>query len=98
MATRASSKPTQTLCCLTVGYVEILLPAETGLKVASLLRGAVKGHLRYDSAANQVFEIEGELDVEYSTVKAGKVRMPKPPGPPPSPLAIGHEPLKLPHV
>ncbi|MGQ3055425.1 MAG: hypothetical protein ACT6S0_26855 [Roseateles sp.] len=98
MVTRAASKPNQAMCCLTVGHIQILLPADTGLKVVALLRGAVDGHLRYDATLDRVFEIDGELDVQYCAIKAGQVRMPKPPAAPPAPAAIGHEPLKLPHV
>lgn|GEM_PF-1353564 len=98
MATRGASKPNQAMCCLTVGFVQILLPADAGLKVVALLRGAVEGHLRYDASVDRIFEIDGELGVEYCAVKAGQVRMPKPPAAPPAPAAIGHEPLKLPHV
>ncbi|RSZ35107.1 MULTISPECIES: hypothetical protein [unclassified Variovorax] len=97
MATRAASKSNQAMCCLTVGFVQILLPADAGLKVAALLRGAVDGHLRYDAAVDRVFEIQGEVDVEYCAIKAGQVRMPKPPTASPAPLAIGREPLKLTH-
>lgn len=98
MASRPASKPNQAMCCLTVGFVQILLPADAGLKVVALLRGAVDGHLHYDPTVERIFEIKGELDVEYCAIKAGQVRMPKPPVAPPAPLAIGHEPLKLPHA
>lgn len=97
MATRTPKKADAAMCCLTVGFVQLLLPADTGLKVASLLRGAVAGHLRYDDS-ERIFEIQEELEVEYCAIKAGRVRMPKPPAAAPAPLAIGHEPLKLPHV
>ena len=57
MATRTAKKADAAMCCLTVGFVQILLPADTGLKVASLLRGAVAGHLRYGDD-DRIFEIQ----------------------------------------
>ncbi len=87
---------TAAMCCVTIGFVEVLMPADSGLKVVSLLRGALKGHVGY-SGGSYIFEVEDEIDVEYRVIKPGHVRMPKPPAPPAAPLAIGHEPLKLAH-
>lgn len=97
MATRASSKSqaAPALCCVSVGCERLLLPADAGIKLIQLLRGARDCKQRYGDGG-YFYELGDELDVEYSAVKAGQVRSPKP-DIPPAPLAIGHEPLKLTH-
>lgn len=82
------------LCCLTIGYREFLMPADKGMKVLALMKGATECNRQYEQG-DYVFEAEDEVCIEYRTVKAAQVRRKKP-AKPPAPLAIGHEPLKLP--
>lgn len=101
MATRSASKAgpaaPQDMCVLTIGHTEVLLPADAGLKVVSLLRGAVRGYSGFDGRGRD-FEIHEELAVEYCAIKSGQVRMRREPAPDqPRTLAIGREPLKLTH-
>lgn len=84
------------MCCLTIGYVEVLMPADAGLKVVALLRGALRTQQGFDGC-DRTYELGEKLQVEYCGVKAGQVRRPKPPTPDAAPLAIGREPLKLTH-
>lgn len=96
MATRSSQKAAQALCCVTLGHVEILMPADAGLKVVMLLRGAMRGERHYEDL-QRVYEIRDELEVEFVALKASQVRAARPPAPEKSELlAIGREPLKLP--
>ena len=96
MATKSSQKAAQSLCCVTVGHVEVLMPADAGLKVVMLLRGAMRADLRYEEL-QRVYEIRDELEVEFVAVKASQVRAARPPASDKSEvLAIGLEPLKLP--
>lgn len=95
--TAAKPKPTAALCCVTINYVSFLLPAEAGLKVVALLRGAHACSADYDRGDHSRFYALGdELEVEYIAVKAAQVRAPRA-DIPPAPLAIGREPLKLTH-
>lgn len=98
MATRSTPKAMAAMCWLNVGHVEILMPADAGLKVVQLLRGAVECRHRYDhESGGRYYELREELDVEYAAVKAGQVRAKKPEADAsPSFLQLGHEPLKLP--
>jgi hypothetical protein len=98
MATQSTPKPPQTLCVVSVGYTRILLPADIGLKLAGLLRGAVEVSPRYDTEAHrEIFEIDDELQVEYSSIKADQVRRTAAQPPVASPvLALSHELPKLP--
>lgn len=96
MATRSAPKATPAMCWLSIGYVEILLPADAGLKVVQLLRGAMRCETGYDNG--RFFELRDELDVEYAAVKAGQVRAKTPDETRASPpnLQLVYEPLKLP--
>lgn len=98
MATRARPKPAAAMCWLSVGHVEILMPADAGLKVVQLLRSAVECRQRYDhDTGDRYFELREELDVQYVAVKAGQVRAKRPEVDPSPPfLQLGHEPMKLP--
>jgi hypothetical protein len=97
MAARAP-KAMAAMCWLSVGHVEILMPADAGMKVVQLLRGAVECRRSYDyGSSDRFYELRGELDVEYAAVKAGEVRAKKPEANTShSILQLGHEPLKLP--
>lgn len=95
MATRPPAKAAPALCCVVIGFERLLLPADAGIKLIQLLRGARACKQSYGES-DYVYELGDELEVEYSAVKAGQVRAPKA-DIPPAPLAIGHEPLKLTH-
>lgn len=82
------------LCCLTIGHREFLMFADKGMKVLALMKGATECTRRFETD-DYVFDAEDEVCIEYRTVKACQVRLKKP-AKPPAPLAIGHEPLKLP--
>lgn len=87
------------MCCLTLGHLEILLPADAGLKVVQLLRGAMRCDSNYDRGMSRHYVLRDELDVEYIAVRAGQVRAPTREPDADSPiLRLGHEPLKLPRA
>lgn len=90
-----SKAPVTDVCVIRMGYRHVLLPAEKGLKVIALLRGAVE--VKHSLDRDVDWEIEGDLEVTYESTKASRVRAnPDRATPPRSPRAIGHEPLKLP--
>lgn len=92
------TKPQPDLCVLSIGYQNVLLPADKGLKVAALLRGAVEvRHCIEHRVAD--WEIEGTLRVNYETAEPGRIRQkPSEQDAPSAPLALGHEPLKLSYI
>ena len=100
MATRGAPKATAAMCCLTLGHLEILLPADAGLKVVQLMRGALCCGRDYDSNMNRVYVLRDELDVEYINVRPGQVRAAAPPAEDPDTpstvLRLGRELMKLP--
>lgn len=90
----SKAAPVTDLCVLSLGWVHVLVPAEKGLKVAALLRGAVQ--VKHATGNSADWEIDEELRVNYETTKASRVRA-KPSEPPASKATalIGVEPLKL---
>lgn len=96
MARQPAASASAAVCVLTVGWTHVLLPADKGLKVAALLRGSVEVKHVYEKDGAD-WEIQDELEVTYLTTKRSSVRS-KHSEPSRARLAIGHEPLKLPHV
>ena len=94
----SSKKPEPDLCVLSIGYFNVLLPADKGLKVATLLRGALE--VRHCSEHRMAdWEIEGTLRVNYETAEPGRIRQKLADREASTaPLALGHEPLKLTHT
>lgn len=70
-----STKPVQ-MARLTIGYQNILLPADKAMKVAEALQHAVKVERSWGDRA-EVFTVEEEpLGVEFSLVHPSQIRMP----------------------
>ena len=70
-----STKPVQ-MARLTIGYQNILLPADKAMKVAEALQHAVKVERSWGDRA-EVFTVEEEpLSVEFSLVHPSQIRMP----------------------
>lgn len=91
----SKAAPVADLCVLTLGWVHVLVPAEKGLKVAALLRGAVQ--VRHATGSTADWEIDEELRVNYETTKASRVRANPSDAPTSKATAlIGVEPLTLP--
>jgi hypothetical protein len=89
MAKAAAPKP---LCCVSIGYQDLLMPATEGMKLVELLRHAVECNRSYDRRETFVVS-EKELDVRYCSVSANQVVMPAQPGrefP-----GLPHEPAKI---
>lgn len=64
--------PNQHLCCVTIDYISVLLPADKGIKLVELLRGAVRVEKSFDSV--RTYRIKEEVDVEYESAKPSQVR------------------------
>ena len=87
---KPASKP---LCCVSIGYQDLLMPAAEGMKLVELLRHAAACERRYDEGEAFVVS-ERELEVRYCSVSANRVVMPTPagrefPGLPHEPAKIG---------
>lgn len=90
----ASKKPEPDLCVLSIGYHNVLLPADKGLKVATLLRGALEvRHCAEHRVAD--WEIEGTVRVNYETAEPSRIREKSFEHGAKVTLALGHEPSKL---
>lgn len=66
-------KPTQNLCCVTIDYTSLLLPAEKGIRLVELLRGAIRCERGFNR--DRDYQMLDEAEVQYESVKASQVRM-----------------------
>jgi hypothetical protein len=70
-----ATKPAKPMCCVTIGFEHLLMPADTGMKVIALLQSAVRCEQRYD--AERTYEVQPEpLELECRIVPASKIMMP----------------------
>lgn len=91
MSRAVASKP---MCCVTIGFTELLLPADAGLKLVGLLQGAVGCIEAYDGSLRHEFRVSpGPLRVSLQMVTPGQIVMP--PGVQPQPGALPTKPLRL---
>ena len=81
-----TKKPQQRLCCVSIDYHCLLLPADKGRKLVELLEDAVRVRQHFDTGP--VFVVEDAVQVEYHSVKPDQVRA-KPTG------AAGSQQLQL---
>ena len=72
MTARAKSQP---MCLLGFGYHEILMPLDAGLKVMSLLQGAVTVKDTFERGEGR-YIVGDSVAVEMRTVQANELRMP----------------------
>lgn len=72
-ASRTSRKP---MCCLSVGYVSLLLDADKGTQVLKLLSEAVQCNEDYQGRS-YVYAVQGPPNLELKLVQPGDVRMPE---------------------
>lgn len=91
-----TAKAQPAMCNVTIEYVELLLPADKGLKLVELLQHAVTCRKRYEEGG-QTYTAEEAVPVEFTSVKLSQIRMPRPAAPEgvQAPAAIGHSPLAL---
>ena len=68
-----TKKPPQRLCCVSIDYHSLLLPADKGRKLVELLEDAVRVRQHHDGRT-AVFLIEEPVQVEYHSVKPDQVR------------------------
>jgi hypothetical protein len=70
----ATTKQVQ-LCCISIGYQDLLMPADKGMKVLELLQSAVSCKRTYEAGYAYTAEDQPTLGLEL--VKASQVRMPE---------------------
>lgn len=70
-----TSKPVP-LCCVSIGYQALLMPADKGMKLVELLQGAVECDRRYEGHG-PTYYLREQPDVEYVAVKPQQVRAPR---------------------
>jgi hypothetical protein len=72
-------KTSRSMACVTVGYRDLLLSADDGLKLVKLLQGAVICERKYVAgSADSVYQVSSDpLNVELALVKPDQVRMPE---------------------
>jgi hypothetical protein len=93
--TGRTAKPTQPMCCVSIGYLEVVLPADKGLQLVKLLQGAVACDHAYSPDHRRVYQVTGAPEVGYTTITADQIRMPAPAPAKPGRALLGHEPLRI---
>lgn len=86
-----TKKPPQRLCCVSIDYHSLLLPADKGRKLVELLEDAVRVRQHFDGRT-PVFLIEEPVQVEYHSVKPDQVRARKGDPDTPQQLQLEHKP------
>jgi len=68
------AKPTQ-LCCVSIGHMDLIMPADKGMKLLELMQHAVHGKQDFDRTINfQTTYVLGEQPrVEFSLLKPNQV-------------------------
>jgi hypothetical protein len=66
------TKTVKQMCCVRIGFVNVLLPADAGLRVVALLKDAVAVDMEY--TLEKAFRITGEsLEISLTVVKPSQV-------------------------
>lgn len=69
-------KPQQ-MACVTIGYIDFLLPADKAMKVLPLLQEAVRCQEAYEERS-EVFRVDPDpMRLEIKLIRADQVRMPQ---------------------
>lgn len=91
MSRAAAGKP---MCCVTIGFTKVLLPADAGLKLVGLLQGSAECEETYGDRLHHEFKVSTEpLRVSLQMVTPGQIVMP--PGVQPQPGALPTRPPRL---
>ena len=65
------------MCVVSIGYhCELLMPAEKGMKLVTLLQESMLVSRNYDSTHRSMFVAGDVPEVQYASVKADQVAMP----------------------
>jgi hypothetical protein len=65
------------MCVVNIGYhCELLMPADKGMKLVTLLQESMLVRLDYQAASRNVYVASDAPEVTYSSVKANQVVMP----------------------
>ena len=63
------------MCCVSIGFQDVLLPFAAGMKLVELLQNAVATQKRFDDRAYQ-YVVGEQIGVEVVAVKPSQVVMP----------------------
>lgn len=63
------------MCCVSIGYQDVLLPFSAGMKLVELMQNAVGTRKHFDGRAYK-YLVGDQLDVEFVAVKPNQVVMP----------------------
>lgn len=96
-----SRQANKQMCCVSVGYRDVLLPLDDGLKLMKLLSQAAFGRKAYQSGGSYGFEVEEEsLPLDLTMIQADKIHMPESASMQPAkrPRALTNQQLALPKL
>lgn len=72
---RAPAKATP-MCCVSIGYgVDLMLPADKGMKLVEILTHAVEANKAYEHGG-YIYTPQAVPEVQYVVVNASRIRMP----------------------
>lgn len=74
------SKPGEQLCCVQIGFQQLLLPISKGLKVIELLQGAADVQQTYGERL--VYRVGKQPRIELTTVQPSDIEWPEVPAQP----------------
>lgn len=72
---RVPAKPTP-MCCVSISYFDLLLPADKGMKLVEILTHAIEVKKDYDEGG-YVYVPQQAPEVQYSAVKTHRIRAPR---------------------
>lgn len=83
----SSPKAQKPMCVVHIGYsVSLLLPADHGMKLVALLQQSmVVDRDFHSSTLSEVYDVRGEAEVSYKSVKPDQLRFPAAPASPGEP-------------
>lgn len=78
------------MCCITIGYERYLLPADQGMKVVSMMQGAIGCDRKYEGGdAGYTYIVRRQPEIELALIQPGQVRRPEGATSEAGPLMIG---------
>ena len=63
------------MCCVSIGFQDVLLPFPAGMKLVELMQNAVATQKHFDGRAYQ-YVVGDQLGVEFVSVKPNQIVMP----------------------
>ena len=63
------------MCCVSIGYQDVLLPCDAGMKLVGLMQNAVDTRKHFNGRAYQ-YVVGDQINVEFVAVKPNQVVMP----------------------